>query len=98
MSAGLVHSCLWVICLLHGFTTKDFYHFVSTSLYNHYENGSLASVVQMKGVQKIAIAFNGGTAARLGRRSLSPRSNLHLIDLPSSSPAYTRPLAEKAAA
>ncbi len=45
-----------------------------------------------------AVAFNGGTAARLGRRSLTPRPGLHLIDLPSSSPAYTRPLAEKAAA
>lgn len=45
-----------------------------------------------------AIAFNGGTAARLGRRSLTPRPGLRLIDLPSSSPAYTRPLAEKAAA
>jgi TDG/mug DNA glycosylase family protein len=45
-----------------------------------------------------AIAFNGGTAARLGRRSLTPRAGLDLIDLPSSSPAYTRPLAEKAAA
>ena len=45
-----------------------------------------------------AVAFNGGTAARLGRRSLTPRANIDLIDLPSSSPAYTRPLAEKAAA
>ena len=45
-----------------------------------------------------AIAFNGGTAARLGRRSLAGRTSLHLIDLPSSSPAYTRPLAEKARA
>lgn len=45
-----------------------------------------------------AVAFNGGTAARLGRRSLTPRSKVDLIDLPSSSPAYTRPLAEKAAA
>ena len=44
-----------------------------------------------------AVAFNGATAARLGRRILSPRSGLDLIDLPSSSPAYTRPLAEKAA-
>ena len=44
------------------------------------------------------IAFNGGTAARLGRRSLANRASLDLIDLPSSSPAYTRPLAEKAAA
>ena len=45
-----------------------------------------------------AVGFNGGTAARLGRRSLTPRPGLRLIDLPSSSPAYTRPLAEKAAA
>ena len=45
-----------------------------------------------------AIAFNGGTAARIGRRSLTSRPELRLIDLPSSSPAYTRPLAEKAAA
>ncbi len=44
------------------------------------------------------IAFNGGTAARLGRRNLLPRASLDLIDLPSSSPANTRPLAEKAAA
>ncbi|MFA4892016.1 DNA-deoxyinosine glycosylase [Brevundimonas sp.] len=45
-----------------------------------------------------AVAFNGGTAARLGRRGLAPRPHITLIDLPSSSPAYTRPLSEKAAA
>ncbi len=45
-----------------------------------------------------AVAFNGGTAARLGRRSLKPRANIDLIDLPSSSPAFTRPLPEKALA
>lgn len=45
-----------------------------------------------------AVGFNGGTAARLGRRSLTPRPGLRLIDLPSSSPAHTRPLTEKAAA
>ncbi|MDO9076444.1 MAG: DNA-deoxyinosine glycosylase [Brevundimonas sp.] len=45
-----------------------------------------------------AIAFNGGTAARIGRRGLGLRAGLALIDLPSSSPAYTRPLPEKAAA
>ena len=44
-----------------------------------------------------AIAFNGGTAARLGRRILAPHPSIVLIDLPSSSPAHTRPLAEKAA-
>jgi TDG/mug DNA glycosylase family protein len=45
-----------------------------------------------------AVAFNGGTAARLGRLNLTPRPHIDLIDLPSSSPAYTRPLSEKAAA
>lgn len=44
-----------------------------------------------------AVGFNGTTAARLGRRSLTHRPDLDLIDLPSSSPAHTRPLAEKAA-
>lgn len=44
-----------------------------------------------------AIGFNGATAARLGRRTLTPGREITLIDLPSSSPAYTRPLGEKAA-
>lgn len=44
-----------------------------------------------------AVAFNGGTAARIGRRGLALHAGLALIDLPSSSPAYTRPLPEKAA-
>ncbi|PHV11446.1 DNA-deoxyinosine glycosylase [Chitinimonas sp. BJB300] len=42
------------------------------------------------------IAFNGGTAARLGRRQLADLTKpLQLLDLPSSSPAYTLPYAEK---
>ena len=36
-----------------------------------------------------AIAFNGGTAARIGRRQIG-ETRLELIDLPSSSPAFTR--------
>lgn len=43
-----------------------------------------------------AVAFNGGTAARLGRKVLAG-SGLTLVDLPSSSPAYTLPFADKAA-
>ncbi|MBV9881671.1 MAG: DNA-deoxyinosine glycosylase [Sphingomonadaceae bacterium] len=35
-----------------------------------------------------AIAFNGGTSARIGRRQLGDAPGLALIDLPSSSPAY----------
>ena len=46
-----------------------------------------------------AVAFNGGTAARLGRAVLAdPPAGIALIDLPSSSPAHARPFAEKAAA
>jgi len=42
-----------------------------------------------------AVAFNGKTAARLGRNALTGLGGFRLIDLPSSSPAYTIPLAEK---
>lgn len=43
-----------------------------------------------------AIAFNGGKAAQLGRRILAGSAiTAALIDLPSSSPAHARPLAEK---
>jgi TDG/mug DNA glycosylase family protein len=45
-----------------------------------------------------AIAFNGTTAAAIGRRLISQTDGIALIDLPSSSPANTRPFAEKAAA
>jgi TDG/mug DNA glycosylase family protein len=46
-----------------------------------------------------AIAFNGSTAALAGRKLIGdPPPSLALIDLPSSSAANTRPLAEKAAA
>lgn len=45
-----------------------------------------------------AVAFNGATAARLGRRQLAGvASPARMIDLPSSSPAHARPLGEKAA-
>jgi double-stranded uracil-DNA glycosylase len=45
-----------------------------------------------------AIAFNGGTSAAIGRKLIGSGHRLTLIDLPSSSPANTRPFAEKAAA
>jgi double-stranded uracil-DNA glycosylase len=41
-----------------------------------------------------AIAFNGGTSAKIGRAQL-PAPALDLIDLPSSSPAYTIAFEEK---
>ncbi len=43
-----------------------------------------------------AVGFNGGTAARLGRRQLAGvGEHLALIDLPSSSPAHTIALEDK---
>lgn len=43
-----------------------------------------------------AVAFNGGLAARLGRRILGEREELSLVDLPSSSPAHAISLSAKA--
>jgi hypoxanthine-DNA glycosylase len=36
-----------------------------------------------------ALAFNGGTSARIGRRQIDATEGIALLDLPSSSPAYT---------
>ena len=46
-----------------------------------------------------ALAFNGGTAAKLGLKALGPRATrLATVALPSSSGAHTMPYAEKRAA
>lgn len=45
-----------------------------------------------------AVAFNGGTASRIGRREIGATRALTLVNLPSSSPAYTLPYARKAEA
>lgn len=43
-----------------------------------------------------SVAFNGGTAARLGMKILGPRgARYRVVQLPSSSPAYTLAYAEK---
>lgn len=43
-----------------------------------------------------AVAFNGGLAAKLGRRILADLDGVTLIDLPSSSPAHAISLSAKA--
>jgi TDG/mug DNA glycosylase family protein len=44
-----------------------------------------------------AIAFNGGAAARIGRKLIGdPPRAIAMVDLPSSSAANTRPFAQKA--
>ncbi|HYD39140.1 MAG TPA: DNA-deoxyinosine glycosylase [Allosphingosinicella sp.] len=45
-----------------------------------------------------AVGFNGGKSAALGLPRLAVRSDLALIPLPSSSPAYTLPFESKLAA
>ena len=45
-----------------------------------------------------AVAFNGGKSASIGMKQLAGRSGLALVPLPSSSPAFTLPFAEKLAA
>lgn len=62
-------------------------------------NAETADLLQLiAGLPELrAVAFNGGVAARIGRRSLRETA-LTLIDLPSSSPAFTKPFAEKAEA
>ena len=42
-----------------------------------------------------AVGFNGGTSARIGRRQLAGVETIALVDLPSSSPAYTIPFERK---
>jgi TDG/mug DNA glycosylase family protein len=44
-----------------------------------------------------AVGFNGGKSAAIGRRQLAARPDLALVDLPSSSPAYTLAFEEKKA-
>ena len=71
-------------------------------------NGSLDQAIREPGHNALAdyfagfpdleaVAFNGATAALAGRRLLAGVAGLQLIDLPSSSPANTRPLPEKMA-
>ncbi|HLO20018.1 MAG TPA: hypothetical protein VK192_05945, partial [Sphingomicrobium sp.] len=45
-----------------------------------------------------AIAFNGATSASIGRKLIGSATGIELVDLPSSSPANTRPIVEKIAA
>ena len=44
-----------------------------------------------------AVAFNGGLAAKMGRRFLGNLTSVALVDLPSSSPAHAISLSAKAA-
>ncbi len=61
---------------------------------NRNDNDLLALLVDLPHLT--TIAFNGGTAARLGLKVLGQHAERYrIVQLPSSSPAYTLPYAEK---
>jgi hypoxanthine-DNA glycosylase len=72
--------------------------------------GSLDSAIQLSKAADLAgliaglprlrcVAFNGGTAAKIGLKALGLMAEpLTILRLPSSSPAFTQPFAEKAEA
>lgn len=59
-----------------------------------HEASDLATLVGTHPALK-ALAFNGGKAAKVGRRQLAGVPAPELVDLPSSSPAYTLAFAKK---
>jgi hypoxanthine-DNA glycosylase len=61
---------------------------------DHNDNDLLALLANLP--ELTTIAFNGGTAARLGLKVLGQHAvRYRIVQLPSSSPAYTVPYAEK---
>ena len=66
---------------------------LDAAIRDHRPNDLAALVATLPALR--AIGFNGATAARIGRRMLGDPPHLTLVDLPSSSPAYTLGYAQK---
>ena len=66
---------------------------LDAAIRDHRPNDLAALVATLPALR--AIGFNGATAARIGRRMLGEPPHLTLVDLPSSSPAYTLGYAQK---
>ncbi|AIY41201.1 G:T/U mismatch-specific uracil/thymine DNA-glycosylase [Collimonas arenae] len=70
---------------------------LDSNIRDHVQNDLPSLVATLP--QLRTIAFNGGTAARLGLKELGEQAGRYrIVLLPSSSPAYTKPYAEKRAA
>ncbi|MBB3120650.1 DNA-deoxyinosine glycosylase [Pseudoduganella violacea] len=67
---------------------------LDSNIRNRDDNDLLDLLTRYPGIT--AIAFNGGTAGKLGLKALGQHATRYrILQLPSSSPAYTVPYAEK---
>ncbi|WP_441617504.1 DNA-deoxyinosine glycosylase [Cupriavidus sp. RAF12] len=67
---------------------------LDSNIRDHAGNDLIGLIEALPGLK--VIAFNGGTAARIGKKALSDHADRHrIVMLPSSSPAYTLSYAEK---
>lgn len=66
---------------------------LDAAIRDHRPNDLRALIGGLPGLR--AIGFNGGTAARIGRKLIGESGGIALLDLPSSSPAYTLSWGEK---
>jgi hypoxanthine-DNA glycosylase len=69
---------------------------LDAAIRNHQANPLREFVAELPALQ--AVAFNGGTAARIGRAQLAGGVRPALVDLPSSSPAFTMAFERKLSA
>lgn len=67
---------------------------LDSSIRDHQGNDLIGLIATLPKLR--AIAFNGGTAAKIGEKTLGEHADRHaIVKLPSSSPAYTLAYAEK---
>ena len=66
---------------------------LDSNIRGHRANALVALAARLPRLR--AIAFNGGTSARIGIKELGPDAPLALVPLPSSSPAFTLPYERK---
>jgi hypoxanthine-DNA glycosylase len=67
---------------------------LDSNIRDHAGNDLIGLIEALPGLG--VIAFNGGTAARIGKKALADHADRHrIVMLPSSSPAYTLSYAEK---
>ncbi|MFJ5383441.1 DNA-deoxyinosine glycosylase, partial [Cupriavidus sp. CER94] len=67
---------------------------LDSSIRDHQGNDLIGLIATLPNLR--AIAFNGGTAAKIGEKALAGHGDPHaIVKLPSSSPAYTLAYAQK---